>query len=81
MCRKNWTFAGSDAGGHRAVAVYTLTQTARLNDVEPQDWLADIRARLQEHPARRVGQRAAGPLRTQASRQLAAWPEQGSTVM
>jgi hypothetical protein len=34
--RRNWTFAGSDAGGHRAAAIYTLIQTARLNDVDPQ---------------------------------------------
>jgi transposase len=56
MGRKNWTFAGSDAGGHRAAAVYTLIQTARLNDVDPQAWLADILARLQDHPAKRIGE-------------------------
>ena len=33
MGRKNWTFAGSDEGGHRAAAIYTLIQTAKLNDV------------------------------------------------
>ena len=52
--RRNWTFAGSDAGGHRAAAIYTLIQTARLNDVDPQAWLADVLARLQDHPARRI---------------------------
>jgi transposase len=52
--RKNWTFAGSDAGGHRAAALYTLIQTARLNDVDPQAWLADVLARLQDHPAKRI---------------------------
>ena len=51
MGRKNWISAGSDAGGHRAAAVYTLIQTARLNNVDPQAWLADILARLQDHPA------------------------------
>jgi transposase len=56
MGRKNWTFAGSDAGGHRAAAIYTLIQTARLNDVDPQAWLADILARLQDHPAKRIGE-------------------------
>lgn len=56
MGRKNWTFAGSDAGGHRAAAVYTLIQTARLNDVDPQAWLADVLARLQDHPAKRIGE-------------------------
>jgi transposase len=52
--RRNWTFAGSDEGGRRAAAIYTLVQTARLNDVDPQAWLADILARLQDHPAKRI---------------------------
>jgi len=54
MGRKNWTFAGSDEGGHRAAAIYTLIQTAKLNDVDPQAWLADVLARLQDHPAKRI---------------------------
>lgn len=37
--RKNWTFAGSDAGGERAAAIYTLTETAKLNGVDPQAWI------------------------------------------
>ena len=52
--RKNWTFAGSDAGGERAAAIYTLIHTAKLNSVDPQAWLADVLARLPDHPARRV---------------------------
>ena len=44
--RKNWTFAGSDEGGRRAAALYTLVATAKLNQVHPQAWLADILARL-----------------------------------
>ena len=44
--RRNWTFAGSDAGGHRAAAVYTLIETCKMNDVDPQAWLADVLARL-----------------------------------
>jgi transposase len=55
MGRKNWTFAGSDAGGCRAAVIYTLIQTAKLNDVDPQAWLADVLARLQDHPAKRIG--------------------------
>jgi transposase len=54
MGRKNWTFAGSDEGGHRAAAIYTLVQTAKLNDVDPHAWLADVLARLQDHPAKRI---------------------------
>ena len=52
--RKNWTFAGSDEGGRRAAAIYTLIQTAKLNDVDPQAWLADVLARLPDHPANKV---------------------------
>lgn len=50
--RRNWTFAGSDAGGHRAAQLYTLIETAKLNRVDPQAWLADVLARLPGHPAR-----------------------------
>jgi transposase len=52
--RRNWTFAGSDEGGRRAAAIYTLIATAKLNDVDPQAWLADLLARLPDHPARRI---------------------------
>ncbi len=54
--RNNWTFAGSDAGGRRAAAIYTLIETAKLSDVDPQAWLADMLARLQDHPARRIAE-------------------------
>ncbi len=52
--RRNWTFCGSDAGGQRAGAVYALVGTAKLNDVDLQAWLADVLARLPDHPANRV---------------------------
>ena len=52
--RRNWTFAGSNAGGHRAAAVYTLIETCKMNDVDPQVWLADVLARLPDHPANKV---------------------------
>jgi transposase len=54
MGRKNWTFAGSDEGGRRAAAIYTLIATAKLNDIDPQAWLADVLARLHDHPAKRI---------------------------
>jgi transposase len=54
--RHNWIFAGSDAGGRRAAAMYTLIETAKLNDTDPQAWLADVLARLQDHPARRIAE-------------------------
>jgi len=47
--RKSWLFAGSDRGGERAAIMYTLIQTARLNDVDPQAWLADVLARINDH--------------------------------
>lgn len=50
--RKAWLFAGSDRGGERAAVMYTLIGTARLNDVDPQAWLADVLARINDHPAR-----------------------------
>jgi transposase len=52
--RRNWTFAGSDAGGHRAAAVYTLIETCKMNDVDRQAWLADVLARLPDHAANKV---------------------------
>jgi len=52
--RHNWTFAGSDEGGRRAAAIYTLIETAKLNDVDPQAWLTDVLTRLQDHPAKRI---------------------------
>ena len=54
--RKNWTFCGSDSGGRRAAAIYTLIETCKLNDVDPRAWLADILARLPDHPARRIAE-------------------------
>jgi transposase len=56
MGRKNWTFAGSDEGGKRAAAIYTLIATAKLNNVDPQAWLADVLARLPDHPAKRINE-------------------------
>src|SRR6185503_5350895 len=44
--RKSWLFAGSDRGGQRAAAIYSLIVTAKLNDVDPQAWLADVLARI-----------------------------------
>lgn len=52
--RRNWTFCGSDAGGRRAAAIYTLIETAKLNDVDPQAWLAWVLAKLPDHPAKRI---------------------------
>jgi transposase len=52
--RKSWLFAGSDRGGMRAAAMYSLIVTAKMNDIDPQAWLADVLARIAEHPASRL---------------------------
>lgn len=52
--RKAWMFAGSDRGGERAAAIYSLIATAKLNDVDPRAWLADVLARIADHPASRL---------------------------
>lgn len=54
--RNNWTFAGSDTGAERAAAIYTLIETAKLNDIDPRAWLADVLARIQDHPAKRIAE-------------------------
>ncbi len=52
--RKSWLFAGSDRGGQRAAVMYSLIVTAKMNDIDPQAWLADVLARIAEHPALRL---------------------------
>jgi len=52
--RKAWLFAGSDRGGNRAAAMYSLIITAKLNDVDPRAWLADVLRRIADHPASRL---------------------------
>jgi transposase len=52
--RRSWLFAGSDRGGQRAAKMYSLIVTARMNDVDPQAWLADVLARIAEHPIHRL---------------------------
>jgi transposase len=52
--RRAWLFAGSDRGGERAAAIYSLIATAKLNGVDPQAWLADALRRIADHPASRL---------------------------
>jgi transposase len=52
--RKAWLFAGSDRGGERAAFMYSLIVTAKLNDIDPQAWLADALTRIADHPASRL---------------------------
>ena len=52
--RKNWLFAGSDSGGERAAAIYSLIETAKLSGVDPEAWLRNTIARIADHPARHI---------------------------
>ncbi len=52
--RRNWTFCGSDSGGQRAAVIYTLIETAKVNNVDPRAWLADVPARIGDHPMKRL---------------------------
>jgi transposase len=54
--RKNYLFAGSDAGGRRAAAIYSLIESAKLNALNPQHYIADLLARIADHPARRIAE-------------------------
>ena len=52
--RKSWLFAGSERGGQRAAAMYSLIGTAKSNGVDPQAWLADVIARISDMPVSRL---------------------------
>jgi transposase len=52
--RKSWLFCGPDRGGRRAAAMYGLIVSAKMNDVDPQAWLADVLARIAAHPTHRL---------------------------
>ncbi len=52
--RRAWLFAGSDRGGERAAFMYSLIVTAKMNDIDPQAWLADVLRRINDHPAARL---------------------------
>lgn len=52
--RKAWLFAGSNRGGERAAAIYTLIVTAKLNGLDPRAWLADVLRRIPDNPASRL---------------------------
>ena len=52
--RKNYLFCGSDAGGQRAACLYTIIETAKMNGLNPEAYLADLLARIADHPIRQV---------------------------
>jgi transposase len=53
--RKNWLFAGSDAGGRTAAVLYTMTQTCKRHRIDPFAYPRDVLARLPGLPAERLG--------------------------
>jgi len=52
--RKNYLFAGSDAGGERAAAIYSLIGSAKLNGLDPEAYLRDVLTRIADHPINRI---------------------------
>ena len=52
--RKSWLFCGSDRGGERAALMYGLIVTAKMNDIDPQTWLADVLAQIADLPQNRL---------------------------
>jgi transposase len=54
--RKNYLFCGSDAGGERAAAIYSLIGTAKLNDLDPEAYLRYVLERIAEHPINRINE-------------------------
>src|SRR6202041_2191390 len=65
--RKSWPFCGSDRGGRRAAAMYSLIVTAKMNGIDPQAWLADVLARIAAHPAHRLDELLPGNWTQKAS--------------
>ena len=73
--RKAWLFAGSDRGGQRAATLYSLIITAKMNDVDPQAWLADVLARIADHPVQRLDELLPWSWQPRKQREAArAWP-------
>ena len=70
--RKSWLFAGSQRGAERAAFMYTLIQTAKLNNVDPQAWLADALTRIADMPQTRLAELLPWSWRSPASLQTAA---------
>ena len=52
--KKNYLFCGSDAGGERAAAIYSLIGTAKLNGLNPEAYLREVLSRVADHPINRV---------------------------
>ena len=70
--RKSWLFAGSERGAERAALMYTLIGTAKLNDLDPQAWLADVLARIADTPQTKLPELLPWNWRTETSLRQAA---------
>jgi transposase len=55
LTRKNYLFAGSDSGGVRAAAMYTIIESAKMTGLDPEAYLRDVLARIADHPINRIG--------------------------
>jgi hypothetical protein len=71
--RKNYLFAGSDAGGERAAAIYSLLGSAKLNGIDPEAYLTAVLRRIADHPINRIAEllpwnlRPTGPIAIEAA--------------
>jgi transposase len=54
--RRNWTFAGSDAGGERAATIYSVIETAKINGLDPEHYLRRVISTIADHPVNRVAE-------------------------
>ena len=78
---KSWLFCGSDRGGQRAAIAYSLIQTARLNDVDPQAWLADVLARVADHSVSRLDELLPWNWQTARLGLAARWPTSTRSIL
>ena len=62
--RENWLFMGSKAGGKSVAIAYTLIETAKMNEVNPEAWLASVLERIQDHPVNRIAELLPWTIRT-----------------
>jgi hypothetical protein len=72
--RKNWLFAGSDAGGHRAALIYSLIETCKLNGIDPEAYLRHVLTVIADHPINRVAELLPWNLRDKLANDKAAAP-------
>lgn len=79
--RRAWLFAGSDRGAERSAVMVTLIQTARLNDVDPQAWLADVFARIPAHPQSSIRELLPWNWKPQTEKRQSLRPPEPTTII